>query len=85
MITLSLLPYGFNALEPIIDAQTVELHYTKHHQGYVNKLNELIADTGFKDRELEEIVKTSDGPIFNNAAQIRNHSFYRNCLIGDDR
>lgn len=60
MITLSPLPYSTNALEPVIDTQTVELHYGKHHQGYVNKLNELIADTGFKDRELEEIVKTSD-------------------------
>jgi len=60
MFTLPVLPYEFNALEPVIDAQTVEIHYTKHHQGYVNKLNELIADTGFKDRELEEIIKTAD-------------------------
>ncbi len=80
MFTLPSLPYDYNALEPIIDAQTVELHYSKHHQGYVNKLNELIADTGFKDRELEEIIKTADGPIFNNASQIWNHTFYRNCL-----
>ena len=77
MIRLAPLPYDFNALEPVIDAQTVEIHYTKHHQGYVNKLNELIAETGFKDRELEEIITTADGPIFNNAAQIRNHTFYR--------
>jgi len=80
MFTLPVLPYEFNALEPVIDAQTVEIHYTKHHQGYVNKLNELIADTGFKDRELEEIIKTADWPIFNNAAQIWNHTFYRDWL-----
>ena len=80
MIKLTPLPYDFNALEPVIDAQTVELHYTKHHQGYVNKLNELIANTGFKDRELEEIITTADGPIFNNAAQIWNHTFYREGL-----
>jgi superoxide dismutase, Fe-Mn family len=80
MINLPLLPFATNALEPVIDTQTVELHYGKHHQGYVNKLNELIADTGFKDRELEEIVKTSDWLIFNNAAQTRNHTFYRNEL-----
>lgn len=80
MITLPLLPYDFTALEPVIDAQTVEIHYTKHHQWYVNKLNELIAETGFKDWELEEIIKTSDWLIFNNAAQTRNHTFYRNGL-----
>ncbi|MFA6255772.1 MAG: superoxide dismutase [Candidatus Absconditabacterales bacterium] len=85
MFTLAPLPFDFKALEPIIDAQTVELHYTKHHQGYVNKLNELVADTGFKDWELEEIIKTSDGPIFNNAAQIWNHTFYRNGLIDHTR
>ncbi len=80
MITLPLLPYEFTELEPIIDAQTVEIHYTKHHQWYVNKLNELIADTGFKDRELKEIIKTADWAIFNNAAQTWNHTFYRQGL-----
>jgi len=80
MITLPVLPYDFNTLEPVIDAKTVEIHYTKHHQGYVNKLNELIADTGFKDRALEEIIKAADWAIFNNAAQVRNHTFYRHGL-----
>lgn len=60
MIELALLPYDFNALEPVIDAQTVELHYTKHHQGYVNKLNELIAGTPHEEESLEEIIKISD-------------------------
>ena len=60
MITLEKLPYVTNALEPVIDAQTVELHYGKHHQGYVNKLNELIVGTIYAEESLENIVKTSD-------------------------
>ena len=80
MFKLSPLPYDFNALEPVIDAKTVEIHYTKHHQGYVNKLDELVMGTPFENKSLEEIIKTSDWPIFNNAAQTRNHTFYRNGL-----
>ncbi|MCX6824917.1 MAG: superoxide dismutase [candidate division SR1 bacterium] len=80
MITLEKLPYEVSALEPIIDTQTIELHYGKHHQGYVNKLNELIAGTVYEKESLENIIKTSNGPIFNNAAQIWNHTFYRNQL-----
>lgn len=80
MITLSLLPYDFTILEPVIDTKTVEIHYTKHHQGYVNKLNELIAGTLFEEKPLEEIIKTSEWPIFNNAAQVWNHTFYWNGL-----
>ncbi len=80
MFTLAPLPYEMNALEPVIDAQTVELHYSKHHQGYVNKLNELVAGTPYEGKSIEEIITTSDWPIFNNAAQIRNHTFYRNGL-----
>lgn len=80
MITLPALPYEMNALEPIIDTKTVEIHYTKHHQGYVNKLNELISDTPFVDQNLETIITSSEWPIFNNAAQIRNHTFYREGL-----
>lgn len=81
MIKLPSLPYEFADLEPIIDAQTVEIHYTKHHQGYINKLNELIVGTPFETMSLEEIIKSAEWPIFNNAAQIRNHTFYRNSLI----
>lgn len=80
MFTLPKLPYKANALEPVIDAQTVEIHYSKHHQGYVNKLNELIAGTPFENKSLEAIITNSEGPIFNNAAQIWNHTFYRNGL-----
>ncbi len=76
MIELPKLPYEFNALEPNISAKTVEFHYTKHHQGYVNKLNGLIKGTEFENKSLEEIVVSSKGGMFNNAAQIWNHTFY---------
>jgi Fe-Mn family superoxide dismutase len=76
MIELKKLPYEMNALEPYISAKTVEFHYTKHHQGYVNKLNSLIEGTEYADKSLEEIVKSSQGGIFNNAAQVWNHTFY---------
>ena len=80
MIELALLPYNINALEPVIDTQTVELHYGKHHQWYVNKLNELIAGTLYEWKSLEDIITSAEWPIFNNAAQIWNHTFYRNEL-----
>lgn len=80
MITLEKLPFEFNSLEPIIDAKTVEIHYTKHHQWYVNKLNELVVWTEFENMSLEDIVKNSQWPIFNNSAQTWNHTFYRNWL-----
>ncbi|MDD3860344.1 MAG: superoxide dismutase, partial [Bacteroidales bacterium] len=60
MIELKKLPYEMNALEPYISAKTVEFHYTKHHQGYVNKLNSLIEGTKFAGKTLEEIIKTSN-------------------------
>lgn len=70
------LPYATDALEPAIGKQTVELHYGKHVQTYVNNLNNLIPGTPFENATLEEIVKKSDGPIFNNGAQVWNHEFY---------
>ncbi len=76
MIELKKLPYEMSALEPHISAKTVEFHYTKHHQGYVNKLNSLIENSEFAGKDLEEIIKTSEGAIFNNAAQVWNHTFY---------
>ena len=80
MIILTKLPYDFNALEPFIDAKTVEIHHTKHHQWYVDKLNGFIAGTEFENMSLEEIVMKSSDPIFNNAAQVWNHTFYWNWL-----
>lgn len=76
MIELPKLPYELDALEPYISKRTLEFHYGKHHQAYVNKLNELIKGTDFEGKTLEEIIKASEGAIFNNAAQVWNHTFY---------
>lgn len=70
------LPYATNALEPVISQQTVELHYGKHLQTYVNNLNNLVPGTKFENADLVTIIKESDGPIFNNAGQILNHDIY---------
>jgi len=74
------LPYAINALEPHISQETLEFHHGKHHATYVTKLNGMIGGTEFENSSLEDIVKKSSGPIFNNAAQIWNHTFYWNCL-----
>lgn len=70
------LPYAADALKPVISAQTIEFHYGKHHQAYVNNLNNLIVGTPFEDASLETIIKEAEGGIFNNGAQIWNHTFY---------
>ena len=75
---LPALPYEKNALEPFINAETIEYHYGKHHQTYVTNLNNLIAGTEFEALSLEDIVRKSSGGIFNNAAQVWNHTFYWN-------
>lgn len=74
------LPYALEALEPHISKETLEFHYGKHHQTYVTNLNNLIKGTEFESKTLEDIVKTSSGGIFNNSAQVWNHTFYWNCL-----
>ena len=78
--TLPDLPYPKNALEPTISQETLEFHHDKHHQTYVTNLNNLVPGTEFENASLEEIVKRSSGGIFNNAAQVWNHTFYWNCL-----
>ncbi len=70
------LPFDEAALEPMISAETISYHYGKHHQGYVNKLNELIAGGKYENAPLLEIIRKSKGPTFNNAAQVFNHDFY---------
>lgn len=70
------LPYELDALKPVIDKQTMEFHYGKHHQAYVNNLNNLVPGTKWENASLEEIIKTADGGIFNNGAQVWNHTFY---------
>jgi len=79
-IELPALPYAQDALAPHISAETLEFHYGKHHQTYVTNLNNLIKGTSFADASLESIVMRAEGGMFNNAAQIWNHSFYWNCL-----
>lgn len=78
--TLPPLPYAMDALQPHISKETLEFHYGKHHQAYATNLNNLIKGTEFEQSSLEEIVKKSSGGIFNNAAQIWNHTFYWNSL-----
>jgi Fe-Mn family superoxide dismutase len=80
---LSELPYDKLALEPHISKETLEFHHDKHHSGYVKKLNNLIPGTEFEGLQLDEIIKKSDGKIFNNAAQIWNHTFYFNGFSAD--
>lgn len=77
---LPALPYEKNALEPHISTETLEYHYGKHHQAYVTKLNDLTKDTEEANRSLEEIVKSSSGGLFNQAAQVWNHTFFWHCL-----
>lgn len=74
--TLAPLPYDKKALEPHISAETLTYHHDKHMAAYVNKLNELVADTRYDGMTLEEIIRGADGPLFNNAAQAWNHEFY---------
>ncbi|HEY1043472.1 MAG TPA: Fe-Mn family superoxide dismutase [Telluria sp.] len=78
--TLPPLPYSMDALAPAISKETLEYHYGKHHQAYVTNLNNLIKGTEFENMSLEEIIMKSSGGIFNNAAQVWNHTFYWNCM-----
>lgn len=79
-IQLPPLPYALNALEPHISKETLEYHYGKHHQTYVTNLNNLLPGTGFEAASLEDIIQKGKGPLFNNAAQVWNHTFYWHCL-----
>ncbi|AHE65691.1 superoxide dismutase [Legionella oakridgensis] len=78
--TLPSLPYAKNALAPHISEETLEYHYGKHHQTYVNNLNKLVENTEFAAKSLEDIIKKSSGGLFNNAAQVWNHTFYWHCM-----
>ena len=79
-IELPALPYAMDALAPHISAETLEFHYGKHHNAYVTNLNSMIDGTDLADASLEEIIAQSDGGMFNNAAQIWNHTFYWNSM-----
>jgi len=78
--TLPPLPYALDALAPTISKETLEFHYGKHHQAYVTNLNNLVAGTEFESASLEDVVKKSSGGVFNNAAQVWNHTFYWNSM-----
>jgi superoxide dismutase, Fe-Mn family len=78
--TLPELPYPKTALQPHISAETLEFHHGKHHAAYVANLNKLIEGKPEASKTLEEIIRTADGPLFNNAAQVWNHTFYWHCL-----
>lgn len=74
------LPYEKNALAPHISEETLEYHHGKHHKTYVDKLNGLVPGTEYEGKSLEEIIKSSSGGVFNNAAQVWNHTFFWNCM-----
>ncbi|MBD3894350.1 superoxide dismutase [Fe] [Halomonas sp. ML-15] len=77
---LPALPYDKNALEPYLSAETLDYHYGKHHHAYVTELNALVADTEHDHKSLEEIIQSTSGRLFNQAAQAWNHTFYWHCL-----
>ncbi len=79
------LPYDISALEPHISKETLEYHHGKHHNAYVTNLNKMIEGTEFEDMTLEDIIKNASAGIYNNAAQIWNHTFYWNCLTGGEQ
>jgi Fe-Mn family superoxide dismutase len=78
--TLPELPYALDALAPSISKETLEYHWGKHHRAYVTNLNNLVPGTEFENMSLEDIIKKSSGGIFNNAAQVWNHTFYWHCM-----
>ncbi len=79
-IELPALPFAKDALAPTISAETIDYHYGKHHNAYVVNLNKLIEGTELADKSLEAIIQSAEGGVFNNAAQVWNHTFYWNCL-----
>lgn len=83
--SISALPYAIGALSPTLSAETMEYHYGKHFQAYVDNLNKLIAGTLYEDMELEELIAKSSGAVFNNAAQAWNHAFYFSALTPSQR
>ena len=78
--TLPELPYAMDALEPHMSRETLEFHYGKHHKTYVDKANGMVPGTEFEGMSMEDIIRKSSGGVFNNVAQIWNHSFFWNCL-----
>ena len=82
---LSPLPYAYDALDPVLSAETLQFHHDKHHQAYIDKLNELLPGTEHADKTIEQLLSSTSGPLFNNAAQHWNHDFYWKCLQAPDK
>jgi Fe-Mn family superoxide dismutase len=78
--TLPDLPYAKDALAPHVSAETLEFHHDKHHATYVTNLNNLTKDSDYTDADLEKVILESDGPLFNNSAQVWNHTFFWSCM-----
>lgn len=78
---LPMLPFEKDALMPVMSVETLEFHYGKHHRAYVEKLNQLVRGTEVEKLPLEELIRKASGPVFNNAAQVWNHTFFWNCLV----
>lgn len=76
MFTINSLPYGYEALEPVIDKETMEIHHDKHYQAYCDNLNKLVGERGLENNSLEELLKSNEGPIKNNAGGVWNHNFF---------
>jgi Fe-Mn family superoxide dismutase len=74
------LPYDRAALEPHISGETIDYHYGKHHKAYVDNLNKLVEGSDYAGKSLEDIIRSSQGPVFNNSAQVWNHTFFWNCM-----
>jgi Fe-Mn family superoxide dismutase len=83
-LSLPSLPFEKNALEPYISEETLEYHHGKHHAAYVNKYNDLISGSEYEGKPLLEVLRSAEGPLFNNGAQAFNHDFYWKCLTPDD-
>ncbi len=77
---LTPLPYAKHALEPHMGRETLEYHYEKHHRGYLDTLQKLLAGSSESEKSLEDIIRTTEGKVFNNAAQVWNHTFFWNCM-----
>ena len=83
MFILPPLPYDYDALEPTVSAETLQFHHDKHHKTYVDTTNKLVAEMGGRPKALEDVVRSSNGKLFNNAAQAWNHAFFWQCMTPD--
>ena len=81
MFTINSLPYSYEALEPVIDRETMEIHHDKHHQAYCDNLNKLVGERGLESSSLEDLLSSSEAPIKNNAGGVWNHNFFWEIMV----